>query len=407
MRIIFLNTSSLESPYTSGRCLPIAQALARRGHDVHIVTLHHNMPNSRALTVKQECITVHFVGQMHVLKKDSETYYFSTKQLINIVVRATVAMFRRGLELGGDIYHIGKPHPQNSVSGLLIKMLRSSVKLFLDYDDVEYISNRFLSSWQSKIVWFLEISIPKFVDGVTYHTRYLGEMLARYGVASDRCLRLPSLIDIARFSHVDMSAIQRWRRNLELPSAKPVVMYIGSLSLANHPVDLLLEAFALLKQYKGVEEARLIIVGGGPDITFLRQYAANLSIEQKCTFVGRVSPSEIPVLLKLATLTVDPVQDDIVARARWPLKIIESLAAGVPVVTGDVGDRREMLADGAAGVLVTPGDARALAEGIAQVLREDMRLATMQQAAREVATRYMDDRFITQLIEFYESRKKG
>jgi len=324
-----------------------------------------------------------------------------------VVTKATVAMFRRCLELQGDIYHIGKPHPQNSLSGLLIKILRRSVKLFLDYDDVEYISNRFLSSWQRKIAWFLETSMPKLVDGVTYHTRYLGEILSNYGVTSDRCLRLPSLIDMARFSHVDISAIQRWRRDLKLSPATPVVMYIGSLSLANHPVNLLLEAFALLKQYKGVEEARLIIVGGGPDITFLRQYAAHLSIEQKCTFIGRVSPSEVPTLLKLATLTVDPVQDDIVARARWPLKIIESLAAGVPVVTGDVGDRREMLADGAAGILVTPGDAQALAEGIAQALREDMRLATMQRAAREVAARYMDDHFITQLVAFYESRKRG
>ncbi len=40
----------------------------------------------------------------------------------------------------------------------------------------------------------------------------------------------------------------------------------------------------------------------------------------------------------------------------------------MPVITGDVGDRRDMLANGAAGVLVKSGDAAALADGISNVL---------------------------------------
>ncbi|MEM4217085.1 MAG: glycosyltransferase [Candidatus Methanomethylicaceae archaeon] len=385
--------------------MPIAKALVTQGHEVHIVTLHHNMPKYRQFTTMCEDVAVHYVGQMHVRKQGDTTSYFSTPQLWHVVFNGTVAMLCKGLALQGDIYHIGKPHPQNSVSGLLIKMCRKSARLLLDYDDVEYASNVFLSPWQRWIALILEMLVPKLVDGVTYHTSYLGEVLARNGVTSERCLRLFSLVDIARFSHVDASAVQRWQRDLGLSSTEPVVMYIGSLSLVNHPVDLLLEAFALLKQY-GVE-ARLVIVGGGPDISFLRQYAVHLSIERACTFVGRVPPSEVPALLKLATLTVDPVHDNIVARARWPLKIMESLAAGVPVVTGDVGDRREMLAGGAAGVLVSPGSARALAEGIAEILRNRANHIIMRQAAREAARRYADNRLVSQLIAFYESIRRG
>jgi glycosyltransferase involved in cell wall biosynthesis len=67
-------------------------------------------------------------------------------------------------------------------------------------------------------------------------------------------------------------------------------------------------------------------------------------------------------------VSVDPVRDDLVARSRSPLKIVESLAVGTPVVTGNVGDRSEMVGAGRAGVLVTPGDPLALAEGIETVL---------------------------------------
>ncbi len=69
-------------------------------------------------------------------------------------------------------------------------------------------------------------------------------------------------------------------------------------------------------------------------------------------------------------VSVEPVYDDLAARARSPLKILESLAVGTPVVAGDVGDRREMLYDGQAGLLVKPGDSDALATGILALLQD-------------------------------------
>ena len=47
MRIVFLLTTSLESPYAGGRCWPFARELARRGHDVHLVALHHDWATFR------------------------------------------------------------------------------------------------------------------------------------------------------------------------------------------------------------------------------------------------------------------------------------------------------------------------------------------------------------------------
>jgi len=88
-----------------------------------------------------------------------------------------------------------------------------------------------------------------------------------------------------------------------------------------------------------------------------------------------------------------------VARARSPLKIVESLASGVPVVTGDVGDRREML--GAAGLIVAPGDARALAEGLELLLSNRAEQRRMAEAARERAEAYTWDRLAPQWGRVY------
>jgi glycosyltransferase involved in cell wall biosynthesis len=90
----------------------------------------------------------------------------------------------------------------------------------------------------------------------------------------------------------------------------------------------------------------------------------------------------MPGYLSLAHCTVDPVRDSPAARARSPLKIAESLARGVPVVTGDVGDRREtLLGDVRCGVIVAPGDPRALADGIVDMLRDRAARDAMSAAA--------------------------
>jgi glycosyltransferase involved in cell wall biosynthesis len=82
------------------------------------------------------------------------------------------------------------------------------------------------------------------------------------------------------------------------------------------------------------------------------------------------------------------VYDNIVARARSPLKIFESMALGVPVVTGDVGDRAALLDEGRAGVLVEPGSAAALARGMCQVLEDPAHLQTLRRACQQHVQHY-------------------
>jgi glycosyltransferase involved in cell wall biosynthesis len=89
------------------------------------------------------------------------------------------------------------------------------------------------------------------------------------------------------------------------------------------------------------------------------------------------------------------------ARARSPLKVFESFAVGTPVVTGDVGDRRNILGDGEAGMLVNPGDAHALAKGIVTVLRDRDRAQAMGEAALRLRERYYWDVLVQDFVEVY------
>jgi len=301
--------------------------------------------------------------------------------------------------LRADVYHVGKPHPQNSFAGLLVARVLDKRRLFLDCDDFEASINRFNSTWQQRGMAWLEDHLPRLVDGLTVHTRFLERKFQTLGVPRERILRLPTGIDRKRFQDVSPASVMNWRERLGLHNQR-VVAYIGTMALVSHSVDLLLKAFARL--YPRVQDVILLFVGGGPDLSLLKNLACQLGIADRCRFIGRVRADEVPVLLSLANVSVDPVYDDEVAQARWPVKIMESLALGVPIVTGDVGDRREILGEETAGLLVSPGNPEALADGLEAVLNDSSLHKSLSIGCKIQATKYVLEDLASRLLTFYE-----
>jgi glycosyltransferase involved in cell wall biosynthesis len=72
----------------------------------------------------------------------------------------------------------------------------------------------------------------------------------------------------------------------------------------------------------------------------LKLLAKDLDISESVVFTGRVASELAPLYYSLADVSVDPADDSPASSGRAPLKIFESWAMGVPVVTSDVGDRK-------------------------------------------------------------------
>ena len=75
---------------------------------------------------------------------------------------------------------------------------------------------------------------------------------------------------------------------------------------------------------------------------------------------------------------------------------------GVPVVTGDIGDRREILANGEAGLLVQPGSAPALAEGMLHLLRDEELRVSLSSSCKLHVSRYSWGKLAQRVLNFYE-----
>lgn len=402
MKIVFLLTLSLERPYGLGRCFPLAREMARSGHDVTIIAPHHDFGPDVPREFVRDGVRVFYVAQMHVRKRVGGTSYFGTTALLRITTQATIALVRKAVAIPADVYHIGKPHPMNGMAGLIAARFLRRRPLYFDCDDYEAESSRFASTWQRQLVVFFEDRLPRLANGLTVNTSFLERRYVNLGVPSECIVHLPNGVDTARFGACDRATVEALRRKLALEGRK-VIVYVGSMNMTNHPLDLLLEAFVQVSHLS--PEAHLVLVGGGEDLDNLQRQAIRLGIADRLSFTGWVQPDEIPPYFVLAEMSVDPVRDDKVGRGRWPLKVMESLAMGVPVVTGDVGDRREMLANGKTGLLVRPGSALALAEGLLRLLRDEELRASLSSSCRQHVSRYSWDKLAQRVLSFYETTR--
>lgn len=157
---------------------------------------------------------------------------------------------------------------------------------------------------------------------------------------------------------------QRQRESKNLPH----ILYVGRLDIKKG-VEFLLRAMREICMK--VTEARLSIVGDGPQKEYLRSLVKRLQIDHCVEFLGKVSDDHLRHLYSSCPVVVVP--------SIWPEPfgrvVAEAVMYDCPVVASNVGGIPELINHGT-GVLVPPGDVTALAEAIASLITNRARSET-------------------------------
>jgi len=138
----------------------------------------------------------------------------------------------------------------------------------------------------------------------------------------------------------------------------------------------LLDAFA--RVLDSHPEVCLLLVGDGPLGPELRSHAETLGIASHVVFAG--SQTDIEAIFAGLDLFV--------SSSLWEglsTVLLESMAAGTPVVATDIAGTREIIRRGQNGWLVPPADAAALAQAIREALENEAARARFAGRAREDA----------------------
>ena len=359
-RIVFLITMGIERP-SGQRYFNIARELVQSGSKVRILALHPDLQSCNVRRFVQDGVEIWYVGQMHSHKRDGETLPMKPVKLLRVLCSATLGMIWGIICSPSDIYHLGKPQPINGVAALLGVCGLRWRRFWVDCDDDEVTSNRFSSRWQQQVFAFWQWLLPALAAGVTVNTHFLAQRMRRRGI--EPVVYVPNGVDFKHFQPPDGRMLAKLRTSLGL-DGKQIIAYVGTVAFHNHPVDMLLEAFRLYSATN--PNAVLLIIGGGEDLPTVKNWVQQYALIGRVICLGNVPRQTLPLYMSLATITVDPVYDNDVARARSPLKIVESLALGIPVITSNVGDRAAVI--GRSGMLVKAGDVHELCLSMSSVL---------------------------------------
>jgi glycosyltransferase involved in cell wall biosynthesis len=187
------------------------------------------------------------------------------------------------------------------------------------------------------------------------------------------------------------------RTRLELPATRKVALFLG-LIRPYKGVDLLLEAVSRLPE----ENDWLLLVVGEPwgDLgPALQRQAEELDLADRVRLrLGWVPEADVPGLLVAADLVVLPYRSGSQS-AVAPL----ALAAGLPVLSTQVGGLSEVIEDGGNGLLVAPNSVGELAAALAALTTE--RLAELAEGARASRARLTWEGYATALEEMLEEVK--
>jgi glycosyltransferase involved in cell wall biosynthesis len=161
----------------------------------------------------------------------------------------------------------------------------------------------------------------------------------------------------------------------------------------------------LLRQKSGLENVRLCTAGylGARDEKWferLRQRIENSPLCDGFEFLGTVDRAgKITMLDSIDLFSVPTAYPE--AKGIY---IQEALARGVPVVQPSHGSFPELIQQTGGGVLVPPGDAVALAEAIAELLRDPSRRQSLADAGRRaVEVNLTEDRMAARMLGMYQA----
>jgi glycosyltransferase involved in cell wall biosynthesis len=141
---------------------------------------------------------------------------------------------------------------------------------------------------------------------------------------------------------------------------------------------------------------RAAVVGNGPDRNVLERLATDLGVADLVTFTGvrRDAPRLAQVLDVSVLLSHSEGFSNVV---------LETMAAGTPLVATSIPPNREALADEVHGLLVPPGDVAAVADAIGRLI-DDRALADRLRAAAyaRAVERYSQEAQVTATMRLYD-----
>ncbi len=219
------------------------------------------------------------------------------------------------------------------------------------YLDRDYEPGLLRPGLRRRLTAWLERFLIRRADVVVSVGRLLAQLRVRQ--AERPVDLLPNGVDLARFA----PARTRTQRGARL-------IYIGAFE--HCPLDTVIRALPQIRRAQ--PEVHLLLVGGGTDSARLVELARECGVDDALEILGWQPYGALPELLARADIGLANLLTDSYRRYACPLKVLEYMAAGLPVIATADTEGGAMVIDAGAGIAVPVSDPAALAQAVITML---------------------------------------
>lgn len=363
----------------------LARALVADGHEVHVVT--RDLPDAPAVRDAVE-------DGVHVVRVPEAPPVIGFDQLV-----AWVLAFNNRIQAVAGRLLREQPfdvvHAHDWLVGYAAAGLKETwdVPVVATIHATEYGRHQgWLPGPMNKLIHQVEWWLTYEARRVIVCSRYMRDELERiFALPADKLDVVPNGVDVRDFA-VDPGEARAMRREVTGPRTR-MILYAGRLEYEKG-VQTLLEALQEVRAQVG--PTRLFVAGVGTYSEELRREVRRRKLGRHVRFTGFLADRELRLHFGAADVAVAPSIYE-----PFGLVAVEAMACGTPVVVGDTGGLREIVADGS-GLSFTPEDAGELAEALTRVLT-DRQLATelVQRGAARARDRYDWGAVARRTVEVY------
>lgn len=236
----------------------------------------------------------------------------------------------------------------------MARLLKSSGRVQrLIYDDWDYLPGWERNRLSMRLMAGRERLCVREADAVITVNALLGQLRIQQG--AKQVLVVPNGVNLPLFA--------RAREKISHP---PTLIYMGTLSPL-WGIDLAIKAMPALLD--SIPNIRLLIVGAGPteaDLRALKTLSHALDVTERVSFLGHLEYEALPAVLGEADIGIaTSLPRSQFRRYASPLKLIEYMAAGLPVIATRVGQTEITMEQAGAGILID----RSVEEFVAAAVR--------------------------------------
>jgi L-malate glycosyltransferase len=349
----------------------LGRDLADRGHNVHFIS--SVLPTR--LTELSERIHFHEVEMM--------SYALFEHQPYDLALATKMATVARAEKL--DLLHVHYAIP-HSISAILA---RESIKqkMYVPVITTLHGTDITLVGADRSYLPITRYGLQQS-DGVTAVSKFLKQATIET-FDFDEIEVIPNFICPLHYMRTPDSPL---RQELA-PNGEQLLVHVSNFRAVKRPID----CIDILEKVRSAGvNARLVLVGDGPELSAVRHRIELHGLTQHAVFVGK--QANIADYLGVADIFLLPSELE-----SFGLAALEAQSCEVPVIATRIGGIPEVVTDGESGFLSEVGDVAKMGADALTLLRDENLRRAFGEKGRDLAvTRYSTEKIIPQYIAFYE-----